>query len=43
MTKFEKKGKAANWLKAIAALIAYLAGLLTLLFNYIEKRLSYFR
>lgn len=24
-----KKGKAANWLKAIAALIAYLAGLLT--------------
>lgn len=24
-----KKGKAVNWLKAIAALIAYLAGLLT--------------
>ena len=29
MSKFAKKGKAANWLKAIAALIAYLAGLLT--------------
>lgn len=24
-----KKGKAVNWLKAIAALIAYLAGILT--------------
>ena len=29
MTKLGKKGKAANWLKAIAALIAYLAGLIT--------------
>ena len=24
-----KKGKAANWLKAIGAIIAYIAGLLT--------------
>lgn len=29
MSNLAKKGKAANWLKAIAALIAYLAGLLT--------------
>ena len=29
MSNLVKKGKAANWLKAIAALIAYLAGLLT--------------
>ena len=29
MSNLAKKGKAANWLKAIAALIAYLAGILT--------------
>lgn len=29
MSKKVKKGKAVNWLKAIAALIAYIAGLLT--------------
>ena len=29
MSNLAKKGKAANWLKAIAALIGYLAGLLT--------------
>lgn len=29
MSNLTKKGKAANWLKAIGAIIAYLAGLLT--------------
>ena len=29
MSNLAKKGKAANWLKAIAALISYLAGILT--------------
>ena len=29
MSNLAKKGKAANWLKAIAAFIAYLAGILT--------------